>query len=210
MKTYSTPLRSKFSLYKRLHDPKFRRAFVSSRIAQTTATQVRVMRQKREMSQQQLARELGTSQNAIYRLENPSSTKPNISTLERVADFFGVGLIVRFAPFSEMVDWALNLSARALDVPRFEDDHGFTQEQPPRPIVDWPNFMAAPLQNGTVSACDPSVGQVPCPTYTTAWMQAETPWKKGPHRAVTTGQQLQQSGMDYTIDTVSVGSLRNG
>ena len=131
MSIYSTPLRSKSSLYKRLQDRKFRRAFVSSRIAQTTATQIRVMRQKQELSQKDLARELGTSQNAVYRLENPKSTKPNISTLERIADFFGVGLVVRFAPFSEIVDWSFNLDQRSLVVPSFEDDPGFIERKKP-------------------------------------------------------------------------------
>ena len=123
------PLRSRYSLYKRLHDPTFRRAFVSSRIAQTTSTQIRVMRQKREMSQQDLAKELDTSQNAVYRLENPKAHKPNISTLEKIADFFGVGLIVRFAPLSEIVDWTLEMSPASMDVPAFDQDPGFVERK---------------------------------------------------------------------------------
>lgn len=123
------PLHSKYSLYRRLHDPAFRRAFVSSRIAQTTSTQIRVMRQKREMSQQDLAKELDTSQNAIYRLENPKAHKPNISTLEKIAAFFGVGLVVRFAPLSEIVDWTLDMSPASLDVPAFDQDPGFVERE---------------------------------------------------------------------------------
>src|ERR1039457_3051240 len=52
------PLQSKKSLHRKLADPKFREAFVSSRIAQTIATQIRTLRQKEEMSQKDLAREL--------------------------------------------------------------------------------------------------------------------------------------------------------
>src|SRR4051794_60727 len=103
--TYSMALHSKQSLHQRLSDRKFREAFVSSRIGQTLATQIRVMRQRSNLTQSELAQRLGTSQNAIYRLENPLYGKHSVSTLKKVADFFDVGLIVRFAPFSEIADW---------------------------------------------------------------------------------------------------------
>lgn len=118
---------SKNSLYEKLRDPKYRAAFLSSRIKHTIASQVRMMRQREDgMSQSDLARKLGTSQNAIYRLENPKSGKPNISTLERIAAFFGVGLIVRFAPLSEVVDWTLNMSPQSIDVAPLDLDAGFS------------------------------------------------------------------------------------
>src|SRR2546423_1089205 len=122
MSTYSTVLISKRSLHNKLKDPKYRAAFISARMAQTLASPIKVMRQKRGMSQKDLARELGTSQNAIYRLENPKYGRPNISTLQKVGTFFHVGLIVRFAAFSEIVDWALNLSVASIEVPPFEED----------------------------------------------------------------------------------------
>jgi DNA-binding XRE family transcriptional regulator len=103
---------------------------VSSRVAQTVAAQIKVMRQKGEMSQKDLAHKLETSQNAIYRLENPKYGRPNISTLKKVASFFGVGLIVRFAAFSELADWTLNISQRSIDVPSFAEDLGFVERKP--------------------------------------------------------------------------------
>lgn len=123
------PLQSKKSLHRKLADPKFREAFVSSRIAQTIATQIRTLRQKEEMSQKDLARELGTSQNAIYRLENPRYGKPSISTLRKIASYFDVGLIVRFAPFSEIADWTANLSEESIKVPDFASDQGFIERK---------------------------------------------------------------------------------
>ena len=136
MSTYSIPLHSKQSLYKKLQDPRYREAFVSSRIAQTVASQIKVMRQEKEMSQKDLARELGTSQNAIYRLENPRYGRPSISTLRKVASFFGVGLVVRFAAFSELVDWTLNISRRSINVPSFEKDLGFVDRKPIAGVAD--------------------------------------------------------------------------
>jgi transcriptional regulator with XRE-family HTH domain len=119
-------LHSKQSLYERLRDRKFREAFVSSRIAHTIATQARVLRQRQDMSQAEVARLLGTSQNAIYRLENPKYGRPNISTLKKLASLFDVGLIVRFAPFSEIVDWTINLSEKSMEIENFtEENEGF-------------------------------------------------------------------------------------
>ena len=124
------PLQSKESLHLKLADEKFREAFISSRIGQTVAAQVRVFRLREQLSQKDLARELATSQNAIYRLENPKYGKHNISTLKKIAKFFKVGLVVRFAPLSEIVDWTENLSERSIDVPEFSRDTGFIERRP--------------------------------------------------------------------------------
>src|ERR1700682_5297213 len=82
------------------------------------------------MSQADVARQLGTSQNAIYRLENPKYGRPNISTLKKAASFFDVGVIVRFASFSEIADWTTGLSEISMDVPDFDHDTGFIVRKP--------------------------------------------------------------------------------
>jgi transcriptional regulator with XRE-family HTH domain len=82
-----------------------RRRFVESQIANEIAFQVRALRHKQEWSQPALARELDTTQNQIYRLENPAKSKPTISTLKKIAALFDVGLVVRFVPFGEMIDY---------------------------------------------------------------------------------------------------------
>ena len=139
-------LHSKQSLYNRFSDRKFRDAFVSSRIAQTIATQARVLRQRNEMSQNDLARALGTSQNAIYRLENPKYGRPTISTLKKLASFFNVGLIVRFAPLSEIVDWTVGLSERSLNVPDFAHDTGFVARKAPQSTTD----ITVPIEDSII------------------------------------------------------------
>ncbi len=66
------------------------------------------------------------NQNAISRLESEDYGKPTITTLKRLAAALDVCLIVRFAPFSEVIDWVsgtphLNsgLTSDALAVPAF-------------------------------------------------------------------------------------------
>jgi len=84
--------------------------------------QARVLRQRKEMSQKDLAIALHTSQNAIYRLENPKYGRPSISTLRKLATFFDVGLVVRFAPFGELVRWTTSLSESSINVADFETE----------------------------------------------------------------------------------------
>lgn len=106
--------------------------FVDSQISQNIATQIRAIRDRQGLSQEQLA-ELagGMNQNAISRLESPEYGKPTLTTLKRLAAAFDVGLVVRFVPYSQMVDWASSTpyidqghSTEAFAVPSFtEEDH---------------------------------------------------------------------------------------
>lgn len=129
-------LQSKRALWGKLAKKNYRDAFVASRIAQTIAFQLRVLRQRKELSQAELAKELGTSQNAISRMENPKYGKPSISTLRKIASYFEVGLVVRFAPLSEIVDWTTSLEERSVEVPDFEHDLGLVDKQAKLEIGD--------------------------------------------------------------------------
>ncbi len=115
-------LQSTSSLLKKLADKKYRDAFVASRISQTIAIQSRVLRQQAGLSQDELAIQLGTSQNAVSRIESPTYGKASISTLRKLASFFDVALVVRFAAFSEIANWAQNISPSSIRVPSFKAD----------------------------------------------------------------------------------------
>ena len=127
-KQQSTNLLSKRALWSRLASGlEARTRFVDSNLGKHLAFQIRSMRDRENWSQEELARRVGMNQNAISRLENPFYGKPTLTTLKRLASVFDVGLIVRFAPFGELVDWVsgtprLNtgLSIEALNVPSFE------------------------------------------------------------------------------------------
>jgi putative transcriptional regulator len=122
-------LQSRADLIANLHSKKSRDAFVSSRVSNTLALQIRVMRQERGWSQAHLAELLGTSQNAVYRLESPQYGKPSITTLKRLASIFDVGLAVWFAPFSKLVDRAIHLTTDDILVPSFENDQGLHESE---------------------------------------------------------------------------------
>lgn len=80
-----------------------------------------------------MADKIGTNQNAVYRAENPNYGKQTITTLKKIAAAFDVALVVRFAPFSELLDWVngtprtiAGLTTAALEVSSFiaEDEAG--------------------------------------------------------------------------------------
>jgi transcriptional regulator with XRE-family HTH domain len=126
----STNLNSKHTVLQRLRRGKdVRSKFVESHVSKTLAFQTRALREKEGWSQQALADRIGSNQNAIYRAENPSYGKQTITTLKKIAAAFDVALIVRFVPFSELVDWVSGtrrtidgLNSAALMVPDFESE----------------------------------------------------------------------------------------
>jgi transcriptional regulator with XRE-family HTH domain len=130
-------------LIRRLRRGKAVRAqFVASHMAKGVAFQIRAIRDRLKLSQEQLAAEVGMTQNAISRLESPDYGKPTLTTLRRLAAAFDVGLIVRFVPFSELGDWVSGtprvnegLSGESLAIPGFdaEEEAGvFDIEAPAR------------------------------------------------------------------------------
>jgi transcriptional regulator with XRE-family HTH domain len=99
-------LNSKAGLIERLgRGHRIREQFVDSHLGKGISHQLRATRDKLGWSQEKLAKEAGMNQNAISRLESSDYGKPTITTLKRLAAAMDVGLIVRFVPFSEMVDW---------------------------------------------------------------------------------------------------------
>src|SRR4030067_794174 len=117
-------LHSRVRLFNRLKNKRFRHAFVSAQVDTGLAFQIRALRQKEGWSQADLASELGTSQNVICRLENPSYGKASISTLKKLASVFDVALVVRLVRFSTLINEVLNLSPEAIAVEKFREDKG--------------------------------------------------------------------------------------
>jgi transcriptional regulator with XRE-family HTH domain len=138
-KQQSTDLNSKKSLTNRLDSGKESRGrFVSSHVDKGYAFQIRAMREARQWSQTDLARMVDMNQNAISRLESPYYGKATLSTLKRIAAAFDVGLVVRFVPFTKLINWVSGtayvengLSTDALIVPAYEEEKKLARfEQP--------------------------------------------------------------------------------
>src|SRR6266478_2400244 len=102
----SMNLNSRMGLIRRLRRGRDARAqFVSSHVDKTIAFQLRAIRNEQDLSQEQLAEMVEMNQNAISRLESEWYGKATISTLKRLAAALDVALVVRFVPFSQLIDW---------------------------------------------------------------------------------------------------------
>lgn len=114
------------AIWKRLADRQYREAYLAGKVANEIAFQVYFLREHRGWTQGDLATRAQTQQPAISRVER-SVGSVNLGTLLKIASALGVGLSVRFVPFSKLVAQAIGdeLSDR---VQAFEDDF------PPMPM----------------------------------------------------------------------------
>ncbi|MBU1182577.1 MAG: helix-turn-helix domain-containing protein [Proteobacteria bacterium] len=111
----------KIKLTGKLKNIEYRNAFVSSSVDVGVAFQIRELRKKQGYTQKKLAFAANMKQERISALENPSNA-PNITTLKKLANALDVGLVVRFVPIGELVEWHLKLSTESLKVPKFNED----------------------------------------------------------------------------------------
>ncbi len=77
--------RFKDRLKKDLRDPEFRRAFDEEEVCVSLAIQIAKIRQKKNITQQELARRLQTTQQNISRLEDIDNRSCSLRTLIKVA-----------------------------------------------------------------------------------------------------------------------------
>lgn len=107
-----------------LQDKEYRDLFVAEEIDTGLPFQIRALRKDRGWSQRELAERVGMTQEGVSRLENLNYGRFTIATLKRLASVFDVALVVRFEPFSRLVDWTASLSPEDLAVPDYERDPG--------------------------------------------------------------------------------------
>ncbi len=122
MKTMSPNTSSRDKIARDIADPEQRHLIIDAQIRNGIPLQIRAMREARGWTQATLAEKLGTTQNTVSRIENPKTSKPTITTLQRIAEAFDVALFVKFAPFSEFVDATSGMSPKSVAVPGYEEE----------------------------------------------------------------------------------------
>ncbi|MGO8791429.1 MAG: helix-turn-helix transcriptional regulator [Terriglobia bacterium] len=106
----------------KLKDWKYREAYIRASININLPSQIRALRLRQEMTQGELAKKSNMLQPRISAIEKPGAIKFNIETLIRLAAAFEVGLIVKFVPISEMVNWENKFSQDEFNVVTFARD----------------------------------------------------------------------------------------
>jgi transcriptional regulator with XRE-family HTH domain len=122
-------LSRKEKLLEELKDAEYRRGLVEGHAKDTIAFQLRVLRKAQGWEQRDVAERLGNPnlQPMISRYENPDYGRYSISTLLELASVFDVALIVRFAPFSELIEWDWTSNAATLCPASFGNDGKLTR-----------------------------------------------------------------------------------
>ena len=110
---------------KLIENKETRGAYIRAKLNVNIPSQIRALRQKREMTQGTLADEADMKQSRISAMERPGETKFNLETLIRLAAVLRVGLSVKFVSFSEMVKWSNEYSQDNFDVVKIENDPAF-------------------------------------------------------------------------------------
>jgi len=100
----------------------YREAFVASQISTGIPFQIRALRKAQNWSQEKLAEVTQMLQPRICAMEQAGYGDFTLNTLKKLAAAFDVGLVVRFAPFGEMVNWADAFSPDTFNVPSSKED----------------------------------------------------------------------------------------
>lgn len=114
---------TKSSLIRKLKKSKeYRDAFVASQISTGIPFQIRALREQHSLSQKDLAEATAMLQPRICAMEQAGYGNFTLNTLKKLAAAFDVGLVVRFAAYGELVQWADNFTPDTFRIPRAQED----------------------------------------------------------------------------------------
>ena len=102
--------------------PEARSRFKENHIRELIASQIRMLRERNDLTQTELGERAGIRQSRISLLEDPDYSGIALRTLMKLSDAFDVGLVVRFAPFSDLVQFTTNLAPTDLAPPSFAEE----------------------------------------------------------------------------------------
>jgi ribosome-binding protein aMBF1 (putative translation factor) len=80
-----------------MKEPKYRKAYAALEEEFVLASAVMDVRTRAGLTQEELARKMGTTQPVVARLES-GRTRPSLRTLERLAEATGSRLLISFEP----------------------------------------------------------------------------------------------------------------
>lgn len=105
---------------RKFDNDEYRRAWLETHTKQLIAAQFRAMR--RDERQEDFGQRIGVSQSVVARYENPAYGSMTVNTLLDVAKNLKVGLLVKFVPFSRVMDEAKDLTASDLAPISYSED----------------------------------------------------------------------------------------
>ena len=107
-------------------DVEHRHAYCDEFLNISIATQIKVLREQRGLTQNELADQTDMKQSRISALEDVNYSSWSINTLRRLAKAFDVTLTVEFESFGEKLSRIETFSRAALEVVEFKKDPVFS------------------------------------------------------------------------------------
>lgn len=104
----------------KLKNKRYRDAFVREKVRTGIPNQVFILRKQAGKTQGELAKLAKTTQTVISRVEDPNYGKLTLSSLVKLANGLDIGLLVKFVPFSKLLDEVEDVSAPALAADNFD------------------------------------------------------------------------------------------
>jgi transcriptional regulator with XRE-family HTH domain len=113
------------NLREEFRDKEYRHAYADESLNSYIATQIKVLREQRQLTQKELADLTGMAQPRIAVLEDINYSSWSINTLRRLAEAFDVRLSVKFETFSSLISETEAFSREALERAPFDEDTWF-------------------------------------------------------------------------------------
>ena len=113
---------SRKRLLDELKNKKFRDAYAAEHAKTSLPIQIYTLREQRGLSQSQLAERAKTTQTVISRLEDPDYGNFTIASLLKIASALDVALLVKFVPFTRLLNEFEDASPAALAAPEFAEE----------------------------------------------------------------------------------------
>lgn len=115
---------------KLLSSQETRTAYIKSKLGVLVPSQIRALRLQSEMPRQSdLAKAANLHQSRISMFETPGAANVTIETLARLAAAFKVGIVVKFVPMSEMLQWENGYSQDAFNIKPLDEDVLFLEPE---------------------------------------------------------------------------------
>jgi transcriptional regulator with XRE-family HTH domain len=117
------------TLKREMLDEEYRYAYAEDFLNTFIATQIRVLREQRGLTQHELGNSIGTTQEGISRLENVNYSAWKTETLRKLARGLKVRLKVTFEDFTTLVKDANQFSKDNLKRVSFDEDKNFQESE---------------------------------------------------------------------------------
>lgn len=159
-------------LIERFKDPTYRRTYVDEFADAYLATQIKVLREQRKLTQTDLAALVGVKQSQVCRWENVNNSSWQLRTLKKIAAALDLVLVVRFESFGRVLPEIETLGRETLERASFVDDVAFQRD-------------VTETQINVVTLTDDSAAEAPpCPTVPGVVIHAENRFRYDTDTAV--------------------------